>query len=284
MTALRQQMIETMQLRGLSERTQQSYVGAVRQVAAYYGRSPAELSEAELRGYFLYLQNEKQVSVSTRRQRLSALKFLYEQVLAEPRSVLAEIKLPRERKLPVVLSQAEVKQVLTQLRKAAYRVCLGTIYGCGLRIQEGVRLQVADIDGDRRRLHVRQGKGGQDRLVPLPQLVLDQLRAYWQGHRHRLWLFPSRGDRQASQPLAARGVQKAFRAAGQESGLQKRATVHTLRHSYATHLLEAGVNIRQLQAYLGHKSLSSTMRYTHLTRCGDEIAAEVIDRLMAEMA
>jgi integrase/recombinase XerD len=286
MTPLRQKLIEDMQLRGLAERTQQSYVTAVSQLAAYYGKSPAQITEAELRQYFLYLKNEKKVAPGTFNQALCALKFLFEQTLQRPWPTLQLARPTRQRKLPVVLSVAEVHQVLRAVRLPAYRVCLSTIYACGLRLQEGLQLQVADIDSGRGQVHVRHGKGAKDRYVPLPERTLSLLRGYWLTHRHPKWLFPSRNCQPlgaATKPMNATSLQRAFRAAVEASGLAKHATIHTLRHSWATHLLEAGVNLRLIQAYLGHSSPKTTALYTHLTRKADELAAETINQLMADL-
>lgn len=283
MTPLRQQMIEEMQLRGLAARTQESYLAAVQQLAQYYGKSPAAVSEAELRQYFLYLRTEKQAATSTSNLALCALKFLYHNVLQRPCPVLKQIHWPREQKLPVVLSRSEVRRVLGCVQKAYYRVCLTTIYGCGLRLLEGVKLQVTDIDSERQVLRVRQGKGRKDREVPLPETVLEQLRSYWASHRHRVWLFPGRGRIAADGPMNESGVQKAFRAAVQQSGIGKAATVHSLRHSYATHLLEAGVSLRHIQSYLGHNSLQTTAFYTPLTRQAESRAVTIINELSAEL-
>ena len=282
MTTLRQKMIEDMQLRGLAERTQQSYVAAVRKLAEYYGKSPAELSEAELREYLLYLKNEKQLAASSCMQVLCALKFLYQQTLQREWPILDFVKPGRGRKLPVILSQAEVQQVLSCLRKAHYRVCLSTIYSCGLRLKEGVGLQVKDIDSSRMVLQVRKGKGRKDRYVPLPERTLAQLRWYWGQHRQPKWLFPGRGFGERG-PMNPSGVQKAFRAAVQVSGLNKAASVHTLRHSYATHLVEAGVNLHLIQGYLGHNSLQTTAIYVHVTPQAQRAAVATINELMAEL-
>jgi site-specific recombinase XerD len=275
-------MIEDMQLRGLSERTQETYIRVVRQLAEHYGRSPDQLSQEELRRYFLYLKNERRLSRSSCSQVLSALKFLYEQTLGWEWPILGFVRPAPERKLPVILSVAEVRQVLGCLRQPHYRVCLSTIYACGLRLLEGVRLQVGDIDSGRMLLHVRGGKGNKDRYVPLPEHSLGQLRQHWRRHRQPVWLFPGR-ELSASRPMDESGVQKAFRAALKDSGINKAASVHTLRHSYATHLLEAGVNLRQIQIYLGHDSLSTTALYTHLTQKGQADAVAVINQLMADL-
>lgn len=284
MTLLRQRMIEDMQLRGLSERTQESYVRAVRQLAEYYSKSPDQLSEEELRQYFLYLKNEKQAARNTCTLALCGIKFFYEHTLQRSWPTLSFVRPPREHKLPVVLSHEEVCRILGSLRRPHYRACLSTIYACGLRLQEGVQLQVADIDSVRKLLHVRLGKGAKDRYVPLPEHTLELLRAQWITHRHPVWLFPAqKGVMPATRPMCASGVQRAFRAALQGSGIQKRASVHTLRHSYATHLLEAGVNLRVIQTWLGHRSPSSTALYTHLTHKTQDLATEVVNELMNDL-
>lgn len=289
MTPLRQRMIEDMQLRGFSPKTQEAYLRAVRQLAEHFGRSPADLTEEDLRQYFLYLKNEKHASRSTCTQILCGIKFLYEHTLKREWATLELVRPPKEKKLPVVLSQEEVSRVLSCLKSFRHHVCLSTIYSCGLRLREGVQLQVADLDSDRMLIHVRKGKGGKDRYVPLPDRTLALLRQYWQTHRHPHWLFPARTPQRvplskADTHISPSSVQKALRTACSASGLQKRATVHTLRHSYATHLLEAGVNLRRIQAYLGHTSLKSTSIYTHLTRDGEERAAETINRVMDSLA
>jgi integrase/recombinase XerD len=285
-TMLRQRMIEDLQLRGLAPRTQEAYVAAVEQLAKYYHKPPDEVSEEELRQYLLYLQNEKRVSASTMTVALCGIKFLYQYTLQREWRVLDLARAKQEKSLPTVLSVEEVARVLGCVQQPRYRACLTTVYACGLRIREGVYLQVTDIDGSRRMLHVRKGKGGQDRYVPLPQATLELLRTYWRTHRHPLWLFPSRPPQgkpvsTVTVPVTTRSVRAAFAAALSESGIHKHASVHTLRHSYATHLLEAGVNLVQIQGWLGHRSLRTTTIYTHLTRQGEEIAIIAVDRLMA---
>lgn len=288
MTPLRQRMVEDMQLRGLSEKTQDTYMRAVRQLAEHYGKSPERISEEELRRYFLYLRNDKRVSPSTFTHALCGIKFLYERTLHREWATLDLVRPRREKRLPVVLSVDEVRRILGCLHRPRYRVCLSTIYTCGLRLSEGVHLQVRDIDSDRMVIHVRHGKGAKDRYVPLPESTLEMLRQYWSTHRHPLWLFPVRIRMElppsaAIRPMSVSGVQKAFKAALRESGVQKRATVHTLRHSYATHLLEAGVNLRLIQAYLGHSSPKTTAIYTHLTRKAEDLGAEAINRVMGDL-
>ena len=286
MTSLRQQMTDEMQLRGLSPRTQQSYLNAVRQLAEHYQKPPDQIDEEELRQYFLYLMNEKQLSSSSCRVAHYAIRFLYVHTLGQTWPADLVIRPQKESKLPNVLSVGEVQRILGCVYKPRFRICLSTIYACGLRLNEGVSLQIADIDGERMLLHVRQGKGAKDRYVPLPEATLEMLRSFWTLHRHPTLLFPGRPSEgepyaAADTPMSSSGVQRAMRAAVKTSGIQKYATVHTLRHSYATHLLEAGVNLCLIQAYLGHSSPKTTARYTHVTRPAEMTASEAINRIVA---
>jgi integrase/recombinase XerD len=287
MTVLRQKMIEDMQLRGLAVRTQESYMQAVRQLAGHYRKPPDQISEEELRQYFLFLKNVKHVSRSTQTIALCGIKFFYEHTLRRTWHTLEFARTAKEKKLPVVLSMQEVGRILSCVHYLRYRVCLTSIYACGLRVQEGTCLQVSEIDGERKMLHIRHGKGGKDRYVPLPEAALTMLRSYWQTHRNRMWLFPSvhtvQAPDHANQPMDVTGVQKAFRAALQESSVLKDATVHTLRHSYATHLMEAGVNLRVIQSYLGHTSPETTAIYTHLTSTVHAQASETINDIVATL-
>ena len=289
MTYLRQRMIEDMQLRGFSPKTQEAYLSQVRQLVERCNKSPEKIMEEDLRDYFLYLKNEKRAARSTCTQALSAIKFFFEQTLKKDWKTFELVRPGKEKKLPVVLSQDEVRRVLGCLRSFRHHVCLSTIYSCGLRVSEGVHLQVAHLDSDRMVLHLRKGKGNKDRYVPLPDRTLALLRQHWSTHRHPRWFFPTRTPRgvplsEATGPMSTSTLNKALRAACLESGIQKHVTPHTLRHSYATHLLEAGVNLRRIQSYLGHASLKSTSIYTHLTRDGEERAAEVINQVMDNLA
>jgi site-specific recombinase XerD len=208
------------------------------------------------------LKNEKQVAESTFSIALCGIKFFYEQTLKKEWHILQLVRPDKKKKLPVVFSTEEVKRVLDCVHHLQYQVCLKTIYACGLRLLEGTRLGVKDIDSDRKMLHVVQGKGNKDRYVPLPDHTLMLLRHLWVTHRNPRWIFPARNGLDAMNESA---VQKAFQGALHESGVHKAASVHTLRHSYATHLLEAGVDLRIIQIYLGHASPSTTAIYTHLT-------------------
>ncbi len=282
MTALRQKMIEDMQLRGFAERTQEAYLSAVRQLAKHYRKPPDQIDEEELRQYFLFLKNEKHAARNTCTIALCGIKFFFQHTLGREWKTFDFLRPQKEKKLPVVLSIAEVRSTLAHVRRPHYRVCLSTIYACGLRLLEGVRLQVSHIDSERHLLHICHGKGGKDRYVPLPPPILRMLRRHWLTHRNPLWLFPSPFQVEKG-PMNESGVQRAFRAAVRESGISKHATVHTLRHSYATHLLEAGLNLRIIQSYLGHASPATTAIYTHMTQTSNERTAQTINQALAEL-
>ena len=288
MGALRQRMLEDLQLRGLSQRTQEAYVQAVAQLARHYGCPPDRLDDEQLRQYFLHLRNVKKYSRSASTIALCAIKFFYEHTVKRTWPTLSFVRAPREHKLPVVLNREEVRRILGAVRLARYRVCLCTIYSCGLRLQEGARLQVGDLDGARRLIHVHQGKGEKDRYVPLPARTLELLREHWMSHRNTTWIFPACGRGgvgmpTATEPMPRSSIQIAFKKAVVQAGVRKRVSVHSLRHSYATHLLEAGVNLRLIQDYLGHSSPSTTSIYTHLTDRAKTLAVATIDQLMADL-
>ena len=282
MTALRQKMIDDMQLRGFAERTQEAYLSAVNQLAKHYRKPPDQIDEEELRQYFLFLKNEKHAARNTCTIALCGIKFFFERTLGREWKTFDFLRPQREKKLPVVLSIAEVRSTLAHVRRPHYRVCLSTIYACGLRLLEGVHLQVSHIDSERHLLHICHGKGGKDRYVPLPPPILRMLRRHWLTHRNPLWLFPSPFQVEKG-PMSESGVQRAFRAAVRESGISKHATVHTLRHSYATHLLEAGLNLRIIQSYLGHASPATTAIYTHMTQTSNERTAQTINQVLAQL-
>lgn len=288
MTHLRQKMIEDLQLRGYAPGTQEAYVRAVRQLAEHYAKGPDQISEEELRHYFLYLTNEKKVSRSTTTIALCAIKFFYEHTLQRNWPTLELIRPGKEQKLPTVLSVEEVRHLLAAVRKPHYRVCLSTLYACGLRVSEGRTLQIGDIDSARMTVHVRDAKRKKARYVPLPESTLSMLRAYWTTHRHSTWLFPTQpragqSPAQVTEPQPRSSLIYACKGAAKECGIQKPVTLHTLRHSWATHLLEIGVSLRLIQAWLGHSSLRTTALYTHLTDRAQAPAVESIHQLMADL-
>lgn len=263
MTPLRRRMIEDMQLQGLSSGTQDTYVRSVRVLAEHYHRSPDQLTDEQIRDFFLYLMREKGLAKATLINYRAAIKFFFTKTLQRPLPVFDLVRAERRRKLPVILSQDEVRHLLSRVEDPCVRMCLTMIYSCGLRLREGTRLQVGDIHSSRMLVHIRNGKGGKDRYVPLPQRSLELLRAYWVQERPRPWLFPEK--READRPMWRERPYRVLQAVLRRSQIDKRVSVHTLRHSYATHLLEAGVNLRVIQEVLGHKSPKTTAIYTHLT-------------------
>ena len=262
MTELRHRMVEDMELRGLSPKTQQAYVWAVKSLAGYYHRSPDKLSDEEIRRYFLYLVKEKRVALSTFRIQLCGIKLFYEKTLGRELPVFKLVRPKKSRKLPAVLGPEEVRQILGLVRKPNLRMALTVIYSCGLRLREGATLRVRDIDHERMVVCVRNGKGAKDRYVPLPERTWALLAAHMKTRRPNSWLFAGKREGNYVSPST---IQKAFKIALARSDISKDATVHTLRHSFATHLLESGVNLRVIQEVLGHQSLKTTARYTHLT-------------------
>jgi integrase/recombinase XerD len=278
MTPLRKRMTEDLQLKGYAPATQQAYLKAVSRLAGHYRKSPAEVSEEELRAYFLHLAQRQRCARGTLKIAISGVRFLFAVTLQKHWPVLGLIRACKEKKLPVVLSRAEVRTVLGCVRAPVYRACLNTIYACGLRISEGAAVQVADVDGQRKMLRVR-GKGNKDRQVPLSDATLESLRVFWKIHRSRPWLFPARLQPRSSKadgPVDSINLRHAFDAALEQSGIKKSATVHSLRHSYATHLLEAGVQLRLIQEILGHRNPSTTAIYTHLTA---EVRTQLVNPL-----
>lgn len=283
MTALRRRMTEDLTLHGYAPNTIKAYVWAVAQLAGFYKRPPDTLSEDEVRGYLVQLTTVQKVSRSTQKIALCGIKFFYARTLQRQWNVFDVARPKKERKLPVVLGRDEVWRALSAVRIPAYRVCLTTIYSCGLRLREGTELRVASVDGARKVITV-PGKGGKERQIPLPEATLELLRSHWRSHRDPTWLFP-RVPRQEGGPVAAGPIsgdclQKAFARAVVQGGVRKKAHVHTLRHSYATHLLEAGVNLRLIQEYLGHSSSRTTELYTHLTREIRDAALDPINQLV----
>jgi integrase/recombinase XerD len=291
MTPLRNRMIEDLQLRGYSDGTQTLYVNAVRQLCEHYDKSPGRITEEELRDYFLYGKNIKKWARSTSTIALCGIKFFFENTIKRPWPTLLFIRPGHEKKLPVVLSRDEVRAILSNLELLRYRVCLTTIYACGLRVSEGINLRIEHIDSARGFIHVQGSKGKmgkKDRYVPLPKKNLQLLRQQWKSHRNKVLLFPSAGHSgkdmpYATRPISKSSVQTAFRKALKTAGISKKATVHSLRHSWATHLLEAGVNLRLIQVWLGHKSPSTTSIYTHLTEKAKTMAIKTINELMADL-
>jgi len=276
MTPLRRRMIEDLKLRNLAPRTIQSYVSRVASFARHFGRSPEDLGRDDVRAYLLHLVREKHVCWSTYNQTVAGLRFLYEVTLGR-QGVLVRIACPKQpKKLPVVLSLDEVARLFAAVVGLKHRAILMTAYAAGLRISEVVALRVDDIDSQRMVLRVRQGKGRRDRYVMLSPRLLALLRAYWKAARPTEWLFP--GDI-PGRPLTASTVYRVCVQAARDAGLGKHVTVHTLRHSFATHLLESGTDIRTIQVLLGHRNLKTTAVYTHVSPVAVEATRSPLDRL-----
>jgi len=285
MTPLRQRMIEDMQLRGLGSETQRAYLHHLTGLARFYQTSPAHLALEEIREYQLYMINDRQYSPQSVNQFVSAAKFLYHITLETP---WPEGALPRCRvplKLPVVLSPAETHEFFQHVCTIRYRAALMTAYGAGLRVSEVVALQIGDIDSKRMLIRVRQGKGKKDRYAMLSPRLLEVLRCWWRSQHPagkpqpaspQDWLFPSW---RAGHHIKSDALQIACREAALAAGLSKRVTVHTLRHSFATHLLENGTDTRVIQALLGHSQIETTARYTHVSPLAVARARSPLDSL-----
>jgi site-specific recombinase XerD len=280
MTPLRQRFVDDLRLRNYTPRTIETYVSCVARFARYFGRSPDLLGVEEVREFQLELLRRR-VSWCLFNQTVCALRLLYRVTLGRPDVVTMIPYGQRPRVLPTVLSPEEVLRVLDAARPGRDRVLLQTAYACGLRISELVRLRVADIDSARMVVVVRQGKGQKDRLVPLSPRLLEVLRDYWRQQRPALWLFPGRDP---GRPLHCGNVQKLCQRIVTRLGLAKRMTPHVLRHSFATHMLEAGVDVRTLQAILGHAGLETTAHYLHIETRRFRQVPGLLDRLMLPAA
>jgi integrase/recombinase XerD len=284
-TALHQRMRQDLQLAGLSERTQEAYLRAVRQLAAHFHTPPDRLSEQQVRDYFLHLKNDRKFASASLGIASSGIKFFYSHTTPRDWPTLQRLRVRRDKRLPDVLSVDEVRRLIGAVRTHHNRAFFWTVYSLGLRLGEGLHLQVRDIDSVRMLVHVHCGKGAKDRYVPLPSSTLKILREFWATHRHPEWLFPATGrdghqTATADRPMERSSVQGAMRRVVHELKFQKAISIHSLRHSYATHLLEAGVNLRLIQQYLGHSSLQTTMVYLHLTTVSQEQAVARIEALM----
>jgi integrase/recombinase XerD len=261
MTALRQRLLEDLRVRNYSPRTEEAYVAAVVKLARHFNRSRDQLSTEDLRAFQVHLLAKK-TSWSQFNQIVCGLRFFYKITLGRAEVVVMLPYGKRSKSLPVVLSMEEVAQLLAAAQPGRERMLLETAYGCGLRISELLAMQVTDIDASRMVVTVRHGKGAKDRQVPLSPRLLTSLRTWWCTHRQKPWLFPGKTP---AGHLSDGMVQRIVQRVVARAQLRKKATLHTLRHSYATHLLEAGVDVVTLQKLLGHSDLSTTARYLHLS-------------------
>ena len=262
MTPLRQRMLEDMRVRNFSPGTQQTYLDRVAKFAQHFGKSPELLGAEDIRTYQVYLVHEKKASWSLFNQAVSALRFFYRITLQRDLDFMRIPFHKKERELPVVLSLSEVSQLFEATTSIKHRAILMTAYAAGLRASEVASLRLADIDSSRMVIRIRQGKGHKDRYVMLSPGLLEILRAYWKKYQPVEFLFPGRIP---NRPIHIRSLGHACRKAQLASGLQKRVSIRSLRHSFATHLLEAGTDVRTIQLLLGHRSLQTTARYTHVS-------------------
>lgn len=274
---------EDMRLRDFRPRTQEAYAFAVKQFVTHVQREPATYTQEDVRAYILHLREEKKLAPSSINVAVYALRFFFVHTLQHDWAVFDLLRVNMPRMLPVVLSTGEVRSVLNAVRHPVRRMALTTIYALGLRLGEGLALESGHIDGERLVVWVRDGKGAKDRGTPLPRPLLTQLRRYWKEERPESstkHLFLAK-DRQG--PMHETTLQKTFSAARVDARVDKDASIHTLRHSYATHLLEAGISLRTIQQVLGHKSMRTTEIYLHVTQPGAERLQEVLDRLMVDL-
>jgi len=283
-----QNTIVDLQLASYSPRTVESYSYHVKKFLEHFDKDPKSISEDEIKRYFLFLKYKKKLSGSASAQAISGIKFMFEKTLDMDFKVFGIVKNPRGKKLPVVLTREEVRKTINLIRILRHKACLALIYTCGLRLHEATSISPADVDSKRMVIHIKDGKGRKDRIVPLPQCTLQILRAHYKTHRNKKFIFPAPGrggvnESKSAIPLPDSSVQTVLKKALRDARIIKNVSIHNLRHSYATHLLEAGIDIRIIQKYLGHKSISSTMIYTHLTPIISENVHEKVDLLMSDL-
>ena len=280
------QMSDTLILNGKSESTRLAYMRQVRTLSDFFDKPPDKITEEEIRRFLIHRKTKDKLAPASMRLIHGALRYFYQKFLNREWRSLSLMKSENERRLPAILSAPEVRRILereTRFHNLAYFVA---VYSMGLRLSEGLSLWVSDIDSDRKMVHVHRGKGAKDRYVPLPDDTLLLLRKYWVTHKNPVWLFPAigrtgKGAPTADEPMSRSSVQGAFKRARLKAGITKRyVSIHTLRHSYATHLLENGVHIRAIQKYMGHTNLETTMKYLHLTSYGQEESVKRVNAVM----
>ena len=263
MTALRQKMIDGMKLRNFSARTQEAYLKSVESLALFYKQSPENLTSAQIHKYIIYLLNDRQLSWSSCNVAISAFKFLYYQIMKSDEMGFSIPKRKKETRLPGIYSKDELQLIFSHTKPLRNQILLKTAYAAGLRVGELVALKLSDIDSSRMMIRVDQGKGRKDRYTILSQKLLDDLRLYWKVYRPTYWLFPKK---EGSNHITTDTAQKAYYNAVEVAGITRKGGIHTLRHSFATHLLESGTNIKLIQMLLGHSSIKTSMKYLHLTQ------------------
>jgi integrase/recombinase XerD len=276
-------MSEDMRLRDFRPKTLDAYRRAVRQFFEHVRKEPLALNEADVRDYLIYLRDKRMLAPSTRNIAVHGLRFFFTYTCPQDWAVMDFVRVKNPQKLPPVLSREETLRVLQAVREPTRRMALQTIYALGLRLNEALRLEARDIDSDRLMVSVRDAKGAKDRMVPLPRPLLHKLRRYWKEERReseRPLIFIGEAQGGTLHPTT---LQKTFRAVIEQEHVEKRASIHTLRHSYATHLLEAGITLKTIQRILGHRSLKTTTIYLHVTHENDEKLLTTLDRLMSKI-
>jgi site-specific recombinase XerD len=288
-SSLRKRYEETLKLRDYRPRTCQSYVWAVDKLAEHFGTSPAELSEDDVRKYLIYCMERKKYSSASMRIVYSGIKIMYSTVLGKDWDLLSLLRVKCDHRLPSVLTPDEVKQVFSHLAPRHNYIFLFAIYSLGVRLSEGLNLQSCDVDRKRMMIHVRHGKGARDRYIPLPRKTLTLLEEHWRSHRNPTFLFPALGrygdnPAESKLPMSPQTVQDAMRRAVAAAKINKKnITPHTLRHCYATHLLEAGASLKSIQRYLGHSQIETTMLYLHITDISEKDFRELLNVLIGRL-
>jgi integrase/recombinase XerD len=280
-TSLRQRVLDELQRRNYSSETTRGYIHAIKQFADYFGRSPEDLGGQEIRQFQLHLLRDKKLAPGTVEGRMSALRFLYKKTLKRRDIAYDDLIFPKApRKLPVVLSPEEITRMIEAAPNLMHRTILMLLYGTGVRRAEASLLKVSDIDSERMVIHVQQGKGSRDRDVLMTPKLLEALREYWRWKKPKIYLFPStEGQRGLEQPISDKTVWYACKEAAARAGIKKRIGPHTLRHSFATHLLEAGTDLRTIQLLMGHADLKHTTLYLHLSNRHLRAAVNPLDQI-----
>jgi len=289
---IRQKMSDDLKLTGKAERTLKGYLRAVRQLSDFAQKSPADVTEQDVREFFLHLKEEREFAYGSLRVALSGVKFFFAHTCKRDWDIFAMLKLQNVNAIPEVLSIEQVHRVIGAITKLQMFVFFWTVYSMGLRLNEALNLDVTDLDAQRGLVPIHRGKGAKDRYIPLPVSTLELLRRYWLTHRHPRLLFPADGRNhslakdgvsQAKNSMNESAVQGAMKLIVEKLKIGKKVSVHTLRHSYATHLLEGGVSLKVIQKYLGHSSLQTTMIYLHLTDLAEKDARTVIENIFGKL-
>jgi len=282
--ALYQKMSEDLQLTSKAKRTHDGYLREIRKLADYFQTSPDQITEQQLRTYFLHLRNDRHFAAGSLTVTLSAFKFFYRITCPRDWITLEQLKVKGPKTLPEVITIKQVHDIIDACTSERMAVFFWTVYSLGLRLDEALNLQIGDVDAQRMMVHVHRGKGAKDRYLPLPSSTLQQLRTHWKTHRHERFLFPAdsrkhRGMSTAKTAMAPTTPQDAIKLITTQLNFGKKVSTHTLRHSYATHLFEAGVSLKNIQKYLGHSSLQTTLVYIHITETAEADARATVEKL-----